>query len=380
MNFDSNNFDFDPNQFPEMERRLEHDGYVRIQFATEHLPTDDNFIANMENFFIDIIKKLGGQCLDHNEEKNSFVWHVQPHETSSNSEKEALPRSQTDDEFLFHTDCSYEIDPPEYMALFVLEQDQLGGGQLEIIRLSDVLKSLSLETKEKLLKENFRINIPLEFRKSPDIDRINAPILFDYNKIRYRSDILSEQNNEELNELNSVINNTEKYRPKLEKYTMIILNNQKYLHGRTKIFDHRRHLLRIRFNRPLPYNIFSVYDKAKLIPEYLTFSNDFYDYFNNRHEYLYKVLSSIIKQYNQSTSVGEEIRQTFNFNSKIHHILTQLDIHRPNFQLGTYRPDILFSHGNLFKINGKYSFHPKICEINARFPFMIYSCIAFVIL
>jgi hypothetical protein len=320
----------------------------------------------MEQFFIEIIEKLGGQCLDHNEEKHSFVWHVRPIENNSNIK---LARSQTDDEFTFHTDCSYELNPPEYMALFVLEQDQYGGGQLEIIRLSDIFKSLSLKTKEKLLRNNFRINIPLEFRKSSDIDHINAPILFDNDKIRYRSDILSEDNTEELNELNLIINKVKKYRPILNKYTMIILNNQKYLHGRTKIFDHHRHLLRIRFNRPVSYNIFSIYDKNKLLSEYLTFSNDFHDYFDNQHEYLYKILKLILQEYHQTTNLGEEIRQTFEFNSKIHFILTQLNVHRPNFEMGTYRPDILFSHGNLFKFNGKYSFQPKMCEINARFPF-----------
>jgi hypothetical protein len=76
MDFDSNSFDFDPNQLPEIEKVLEHDGYVRIQFSLEHLPTGDDFIKTMENFFIEIIEKLGGQCLAHNEDKNSFVWHV----------------------------------------------------------------------------------------------------------------------------------------------------------------------------------------------------------------------------------------------------------------------------------------------------------------
>ncbi|CAF4692085.1 unnamed protein product [Rotaria sp. Silwood2] len=150
---------------------------------------------------------------------------------------------------------------------------------------------------------------------------------------------------------------------------MIIFNNQTYLYATTKILDNCRHLLQIRFNQPLPYNIFSVYDQAKLLREYLTFSNEFYDYFDNQHEYLYEILNLIVKQYSEPTSLGEEIRQTFQFNSKIHNILTQLNIHRPDFQIGTYRPDIVFGHGNLFKINGIHSFQPKMCEINARFPF-----------
>ncbi|CAF1343522.1 unnamed protein product [Rotaria sp. Silwood1] len=369
MDFDSNSFDFDPNKIFEIEKKLEDDGYVRIQFSSEHLPNDHHIMENMENFFIEIIEKLGGQCLDHNEEKNSIVWHVQPIEISSDGKQNKRARSQTTDEFSFHTDCSYEENPAEYMALFVLEQDQFGGGQLQIIRLSDVLQNLSLQTKEKLLKNKIQINIPEEFRKSSNIDHINVPILIDHDRIRYRYDIMLKENSVELNELNSIINSTEKYTPILNKYTMIILNNQTYLHARTKILDNRRHLLRIRFNRPLSYNIFSVYDQTKLLRTYLTFSNEFYDYFDSQHQYLYKILNLIVKQYSQPTGLGEEIRQTFQFNSKIHHILTQLNIHRSDFQIGTYRPDIIFGHGNLFKINGIYSFQPKMCEINTRFPF-----------
>ncbi|CAF1176342.1 unnamed protein product [Adineta steineri] len=54
------------------------------------------------------------------------------------------------------------------------------------------------------------------------------------------------------------------------------------------------------------------------------------------------------------------IRQTIQFNSNNYSILTQLNI---------YRFDFMFSQGNLFKINEKYSFKSKLCEINARFLF-----------
>ncbi|CAF1144081.1 unnamed protein product [Adineta steineri] len=136
MDFHFKSYNYDPNRTFEIEKTLVDDGYVRIQFFDQHVPHDNDFPTNMEKFLIDIIEKLDGES-----------------------------RSQTDDEFLFHTDCSYEINPPEYMALFVLEPDQFGGGQLEIIQLSDILQSLSIKTREKLSNENFRINIPLEFRK-----------------------------------------------------------------------------------------------------------------------------------------------------------------------------------------------------------------------
>ncbi|CAF1010630.1 unnamed protein product [Adineta ricciae] len=369
MNCSYKSYNYDPKRLLEIEKTMVDDGYVRIQFSDEYLPNDDDFPRNMEKFFINIIEKLSGKCLTHNAEQNSFVWHVQPMETDSIVEKRHLARSQTDDEFSFHTDCSYEINPPEYMALFVLEQDQLGGGKLEIIQLSDILKSLSIKTQEKLMNENFQINIPLEFRKSIDVDHINAPILLAEDKIRYRYDILSEENCEELNELNSTIQQVKRFQPELTKFTMIILNNQKFLHGRTKILDHQRHLLRIRFNRTCPYDVHSVYDKDKLLPEYLSFSNDFYDYLQCQHEILYEILLSIVKHYDQPTNLGEKIRQTFQFDPKVDKIIRQLNMYRPNYQIGSYRPDLMFSQGNLFEINSKHSFQPKICEINARFPF-----------
>ncbi|CAF3283675.1 unnamed protein product [Rotaria sp. Silwood2] len=125
MDFDSNNFDFDPNKVSAIEKKLKDDSYVLIQFSRDHLPNDHHILKNLKNFLIEIIKKLDGQCLDDKEEKTSIVWHFQPIQASSD-------RKQA-----------------EYMALFVLEPDHFSDRQLEIIRLSNILQCLSLETKEK---------------------------------------------------------------------------------------------------------------------------------------------------------------------------------------------------------------------------------------
>ena len=148
-----------------------------------------------------------------------------------------LARSQTDDEFSFHTDCSYESDPPEFMALFVLEPDRYGGGELEILRLADLLARLSPSSRDVLKNEKFSIRIPPEFRKSATIDQISESILLDDERIRYRTDILSGEHCQALLELNTIIQQAERYRPELSRYTLIILNNHKYLHARTKILD-----------------------------------------------------------------------------------------------------------------------------------------------
>ncbi|CAF1088168.1 unnamed protein product [Rotaria sordida] len=323
-------------------------------------------MEKIETFFVDFIKKLGGKCVTHNADEESFVWHVRPLPSTSDTQH-PLARSQTDHEFPFHTDCSYESNPPEYMALFVLEQDQLGGGQFKVIQVSDIVNRLSEKSKMILLTENFKIAVPLEFRKEKDIDHIYGPILLDHHQIRYRSDIVLDHKSNALNELESIISEVPKYVPKLEKYTMILLNNRKYLHARTKILDPRRHLLRIRFNKPALYDVFSIYNETKLRPEYLTLPHTLLDYFHEQHTRLYKTLNLIVQQYHQSTEVGAEIRRTFQFEPKIHNLLCELNIHRPNFDMGNYRPDILFTKGCRFTMNGKHRFEPKICEINARF-------------
>lgn len=368
MSFESNTIHFDPSKIHEIEEKLELDGCVRVQFTEEHLPEDYHVKENIELFFIGLIEKLGGQCLKHNTDTNSIVWHVQPNTQSPNGKHNKLARSETFEEFAFHTDCSYEENPPEYIAMLVLETDKLGGGQTEIIRLSDVLEHLPAETIEKLLSEKVQINVPEEFRKQSHIDHISETILLDPNRIRYREDILSGKSLEHVDQLRLAINQAPRYKPNLEKYTMILLNNQTYLHGRTKVLDQRRHLLRIRFNRLPPYNIFSILDHAKFMREHLTFESEFYSYFDQQHENLHKILKLIVEQYSQPTHLGEEIRQTFAFKPKTHDILMQLNLHKPDFCTGSYRPDVILGPGDLFRMNGVQPFRPKMCEINGRFP------------
>ena len=368
MNFNANNFQYPTDPLTIIENKIVRDGYVRIQFSEDDLPSYHDQTSKIESFFVDFIKKLGGECLAHNAEEESFVWHVRPLLQSTSDIEHPLARSQTDHEFPSHTDCSYESYPPEYMALFVLEQDQLGGGQFQVIQVPDIINQLSEESKKILSTENFKIAIPMEFRKAKDIDHIYGPILLGHHQIRYRPDIVLDHKSDALNELESIINEVPKHVVKLEKYTMIILNNRKFLHARTQILDPRRHLLRIRFNRPAPYNVFSIYSEAKLRPEYLTLPHTYLDYFEEQHTRLHKTLKLIVQQYHLPTEVGAEIRRTFQLEPKIHNLICALNIHRPEYNIGNYRPDILFTKGHRFIISGKYRFEPKICEINARFP------------
>ncbi|UJR12147.1 hypothetical protein I4U23_016324 [Adineta vaga] len=121
-----------------------------------------------------MFQKRFGQCVPHNKDPNSFVWHVRPANTA-----DTTTRSNTNDEIPWHTDCAFEIDPPEYQALFVVEPDNLGGGQLQIVRVNDVIQFLSAESIKALMTEKFKFKIKREYQKFDDIDYLEAPILFE---------------------------------------------------------------------------------------------------------------------------------------------------------------------------------------------------------
>jgi hypothetical protein len=371
LDLESNRIDYRPDLRLDIDMKLRCDGFVHIQFTVDDLPDGGRSIAAIERFFVDFIEQLGGQCVKHNDESDSLVWHVRPIEQTDENTSRSLARSHTDNEFALHTDCSYETHPPEYVALFVLESDECGGGQLELVRWADLLPNLSTKSRAVLLHDKFRIDTPPEFRHVSAADHIDATILIDEQRIRYRSDIVVVSNGQcsELDELKSLIEQAERRRPRLDRYSMIILNNHTYLHGRTKVADKRRHLLRVRFNRPLPYHVFSVYDRTKFSERDLTFTNEFNEYLHEQHERLHRILTSIVEQYDQPTSIGDEIRRTFQFDCRIDRLITQLNQHRTPFTIGTYRADLLFGQGDAFRVNGQQSFAPKLCEINTRFAF-----------
>ncbi|CAF1174783.1 unnamed protein product [Didymodactylos carnosus] len=397
MNFDQNTYVLEAHDniksgiFKKIQRTLESDGYVKIKCGQNFNESDN---ANI--YLIDLITKLGGKCLKHNDNDDSYVWQVKPMIHSTDG---AIARSHTNREFEFHTDCSYETDPPEYMALFVLQPDRYGGGILQVIRADEILSQMSDESKE-VLREKFTINVPLEFRKLSDIDHINEPILFKPGHLRYRNDIVDEKLLDEkkrvaIKELNSVVfgEKVTVHTPVLDKYSLIIIDNGKFLHGRTKILDVDRLLLRVRFNSLITYNrlelvksiqnennydVFSMFDKNKLHPGYIHLTNDLLAFMSDRQQILFDAINQIVTQYTYNTSVGDEIRTTIALNPKAHDIICKLNQVSP-FNIGCYRPDILFAKYEstadecIFTLNGNQGqFAPKICEINGRFSLNAY--------
>lgn len=194
--------------------------------------------------FKQIIQNLG--VLHFHKEKDSFLWDIKIPKDESTS----LARSHKDYEFHFHTDCSYEENVPDYFALYVLHADQKSGGKNLIVDVKLLINSLSKESL-KTLQEPVTIKVPPEFYKG--IDFIRAPILYKDFNIRYRREIIEENDltTKQLNAINELENLV--YSPEFCQGTILnddqilILSNKQYLHARTQIRDQERHLQRIRF-------------------------------------------------------------------------------------------------------------------------------------
>ncbi|CAF1219389.1 unnamed protein product [Didymodactylos carnosus] len=230
--------------------QLEKDGYVKVK--CEQIPNND-----CNKAVLDIIEKIGGVCCPYNDEENSFIWPVKVLELDASESK--LQASQLDRELVFHTDCSYEPDAPKFVALYVVQGDRSeDGGKVQMVKATDILNRLSEKSQYLLRHETYQINVPADYRKG-DIDYICGSIILGDGHLRYRLDLVDKkrltnetaEKQEAVKELNLIILAEDKlnvFRPVLDNNMMILFDNQKFLHGRTKIKDLERYLLRIRFN------------------------------------------------------------------------------------------------------------------------------------
>lgn len=205
-----------------------------------------NYQDNSDTFK-QLIQGLG--ILHAHSNQDSFLWNIKV--SSENKDTQVLARSDKDHEFDFHTDCSYEEDVPDYVALYVLQADQKMGGKNLIIDSKLLLNALSKKSLKILQNFPVTIKVPREFFKGKD--SIKASVIDANFNIRFRREIidtgkLTFKQLTALEELESLIYSTKYSRQLLLKNDQIlILNNKRFLHARTAIRDLRRHLQRIRF-------------------------------------------------------------------------------------------------------------------------------------
>ena len=190
-----------------------------------------------------------------------WFWDVRPQSISTASVHQA--RSETMNQFPWHTDCSYEGSPPRYFALQVLQPDQCGGGTLSVLDSTRLVSLLSSSARTALAEPEFRIAVPPEFLKDEKRTHITGPVLLaDENQkqaqLRFRSDIiapLTRRADAAFQELqwvlgsggarSEVMNLTPEMLP---RGSIVVMDNRRWLHARNHVRDPHRHLRRVRWD------------------------------------------------------------------------------------------------------------------------------------
>lgn len=219
------------------------------------------------NYLERLLQSLGryhkhGPAITHSATCGAF-WDVRPKEKVFNSKHQA--RSEGTGLFPWHTDCSFESQPPQFFALHVLHADQCGGGTLSILNATQLVEELEPHNRETLFRPEFSITVPPEFDKG--ITSIVGSLLTrpsdqDQVRIRFRADIvqpLSPAADEALQAVRGLLERSSRTEgdhlrtnltsQQLPAGTVILIDNGRWLHSRSEVKDNRRHLRRVRWDR-----------------------------------------------------------------------------------------------------------------------------------
>lgn len=199
-----------------------------------------------------------------------WFWDVRPLPGSTDTTHTSeLARSETMEVFPWHTDCSYEDQPPRYFALQVLRPDRYGGGTLSVVEANRLRDLLPPATRLALMQPEFRINVPAEFIKHPSQRKILGSLLADHGGLgphtvmRLREDIvdpMTEAASKAMQELRRVFSSglvndfaVHLSAEELPEGSIILMDNRRWLHARTSVMDPERHLRRVRWDAaPFP--------------------------------------------------------------------------------------------------------------------------------
>ncbi|OAQ70100.1 taurine catabolism dioxygenase TauD [Pochonia chlamydosporia 170] len=189
-----------------------------------------------------------------------WFWDVRPANDNFQTENHQA-RSETMNEFPWHTDCSYENPTPRFFALQVLRHDHLGGGTLSVTSVASLTDILSESTRRALQKDEFQIHIPREFVKKAEQKSITGRILArsqGQSIMRFRQDILTpltEDASAALTELNDTLKKVRSSNhavhltaSDLPTGSVILVDNFRWLHARNHVKDPERHLRRVRWD------------------------------------------------------------------------------------------------------------------------------------
>ncbi|EAW11106.1 uncharacterized protein ACLA_067440 [Aspergillus clavatus NRRL 1] len=245
----------DPNHFGQVHHLLRNTGLVRLQ-----LSFSDNESAYLQNLLQKLHKHHGhGLPITHSAQRG-WMWDIRPSPDSFQSHH-CQARSETMEEFPWHTDCSYERCPPRYFALQVLQPDRCGGGTLSVLNADRLLSLLSPGARKWLSSPSFRITVPPEFTKDEGERSIRGSLLAIHRsgpRLRFREDIISPLHpaaEGALMELKSVLLDPSAQAQvvnltahDLPQGSIILMDNGRWLHARNEVKDPQRHLRRVRWD------------------------------------------------------------------------------------------------------------------------------------
>ncbi|KAI8945869.1 hypothetical protein F4801DRAFT_597326 [Xylaria longipes] len=227
----------------------------------------------LEQLVLGLNKHCGHQVPISHSATRGWFWDVRP-EINSFQTANHQARSETMEDFPWHTDCSYEELVPRYFALQVLQHDRYGGGTLSAMNIQRLNHLLSPSTQASLMRQEYGINIPKEFVKNSTKGQIVGNLMaIDPESqsclMRFRRDILTpltQSASDALEELDACLRAPAS--PVESKFamstvhltsadfpsgTIIMMDNRRWLHARNDIKDPQRHLRRLRWDAvPFP--------------------------------------------------------------------------------------------------------------------------------
>lgn len=249
-----------PHHIQQVQQILRQRGLLKLSLG---FPDDGS--RYLHGLIVGLAKFHGhGLPVDHSASQGWF-WDIRPSATQFQSNG-SQARSETMDEFPWHTDCSYEANPPCYFALQVLQPDRRGGGVFSALGVDNILRHLSPSSRAALCRPHYRITVPPEFVRSSGKRYIVGSILAvaDDNRgrhfasLRFREDIITPLTTEAagaVKELKQLLMSAEVQSDTLHltaedmpRGSVLLLNNRRWLHARNEVMDPERHLRRVRWD------------------------------------------------------------------------------------------------------------------------------------
>ena len=160
-----------------------------------------------------------------------------------------------------HTDSNYKEKPERYMALLMVHKAACGGGISSFVAIEDLIKEFEKTAEGRahlptLRTKTFPVEPPTKYKTEPKGD---YRVIDDFGNIRFRRDTieaaLNNLKNREPDKEAAVkafsdfmSKSLDRFSVTLDSEDILILDNYRVLHARTKFRDNNRLMLRIRFN------------------------------------------------------------------------------------------------------------------------------------